>query len=397
MKQIKIALIEFDYHAEVLRNTLRILQQPNTTVQVFTTEKIWNQVNWKENKYFDLYLQKEAESLSQFLNAHISNINSCDIALFNTVASNFKTWSQLNIQAVKLIRIHNANAYFNSLTKAYKPKFTPFYIWKDSSHFVRKTVGELDWFYRKKFITGIDHFIFPSESIRKYALENYGLQEHNSWTLPFGYWENEKNYTINESRHFKICIIGRVDQRNRDYDTIVNTIKEFLPALVVNQMRLELVLLGSATSNYGKRISKELDTLSSEHFKPVYFQGFVPQEDFDRHINECDFFVIPTKIKTRYTIYEERYGYTKISGSINDVIKYHKPALIHKDYPIDDDLQPLFLSYSDSQDLARKILEWIKSRSYQNILFPQVLENHQLKAVQRKYRSVFEHILQNKN
>lgn len=397
MNSIKIALIEFDYHAEVLRNTLRILQQPNIAVQVFTTEKIWNQVNWQEHQYFDLSLKKEGESLSNFLNTQIGNINSCDIALFNTVASNFKTWCQLDIRAEKLIRIHNANAYFNSLTKAYKPKFSPFYIWKDSSHFVRKTVGELDWFYRKKFISGIDHFIFPSENIRSYAIKVYHIQDDTSWTLPFGFWENKRSYTINDSNHFKICIIGRVDQRNRDYDTIVSAIKEVLPFLVTKDMKLELALLGTATSNYGKRISKELEALKSVHFKPIYFQGFIPQEDFDRHINECDFFIIPTKIKTRYTIYEEQYGYTKISGSINDVIKYHKPALINKDYPVDNDMQSLFLSFSDSKDLANKIMKWITSRNYQNIEFTQVLEKYQLEAIQKKYRSVFERILGNGN
>lgn len=390
---IKIALIEFDYHAEVLRNTLHILDQSDIKVHVFTTEKIWDQVNWQEKMYFDLSLQNKDQSLSNYLSKHRSKIDQYDIILFNTVASNFKKWSELNLTKPTLLRIHNANAYFNSLAASYKPHFSPFYIWKDSSHFLRKTVGELESHFRKKFVDQVDHFVFPSENITEYATKTYSLPTDRTWTLPFGYWKEKKDYPKNQSNLFKICIIGRVDQRNRDYEVVVNAVTNLLPFLKASGKQLELVLLGKADSSYGKRITEELNKIHSKQFSSVTYDKFVPQFEFDKHIVDSDFFIIPTKIETRYTVYQEEYGYTKISGSINDVIKYHKPALITHDYPLDGEMASLFESFNNSEELSQKIQSWINNKTYQELDFPRILNIYQLSEIQKKYRDTFEKIL----
>lgn len=393
MSKQKIALIEFDYHAEVLRNTLYILQQPDLEVEVFTTEKIWKQVNWQGKEFFKTYLQRANQSLGSFLKEQFDTLDNVDLILYNTVASNYRKWSELDLKPLKLLRIHNANTYFSPLRTSFSPKFTPFYIWKDSSHFVRKTIGELDWMYRKKFVAKIDHFIFPSESIKNYVGENYPVGKNMIWSLPFGFWTEEKQYPLNKSNTFKICIIGKVDQRNRDYDSVVKGISGLLPYLESSGNKLELILLGTAASSYGKRISKELHALTSDFFIPTYFDGFVPQNEFDQHIKEADFFIIPTKIETRYTIYTERYGYTKISGSINDVIKYHKPALINQEYPLDSDMRSIFETYATPIDLAKKIKVWISNRSYQKIKFADALISYQLNSIQHQYKDTFNKIL----
>jgi hypothetical protein len=390
---IKVALIEFDYHAEVIRNSLHLLEQEELEVGVFTTEKIWKQVNWQGDDYFKTSLQSSEQSFSSYLKEHLPEINTYDIVLFNTVASQFKKWSEVALTPTTLLRIHNANTYFNSLIKTFKPKFSPFYLWKDSSHLVRKTLGEFDWHFRKKFVSSVDHFGFPSERIKEYALQEYELESSNAWSLPFGFWKELKTYPKNESQRFTITIIGKVDQRNRDYDTVVRSMSSLLPSLKENGQELDLVLLGSAGSNYGKSIVQELQNLTNEHFNVVSFDGFVPQDAFDQYIHKTDFFLIPAKIETRYTIHTERYGYTKISGSINDVIKYHKPAIIFGDYPIDEDMQSLFGTYRTASELTSKISEWTHSKSYQEIDFSQALASYRLDEMKAHYLNIFQQIL----
>ncbi len=393
MKKISVALIEFDYHAEVLRNSLHILSQPALIVHVFTSEKIWRQVNWQDENYFELSLQKKDESMQAFLNHHLHEINACDLALLNTVASHFKKWSDLKLTVPMLLRIHNSNTFFNSITQTYRPKWTPFYLWKDGSHLIRKTIGEMDWYYRKKFTDRVDHHIFPSHQIAKHAVNSFNLEKDKVWTLPFGFWKNSKNYTRNTSEHFKVCIIGKVDQRNRDYKTVLDAIELILPFLHKSKKSLELILLGKANSNYAKRMVGKFKKLSSSSFSLTSYPDFVPQQEFDEQVSTCDFFIIPTKIETRYTIYTEHYGYTKISGSINDVIKHHKPALITKKYPVDDEMKALFGGYSDSKELAQLLQDWMTSKDFDKIDFSQTLANYNLTAVQQQYLGVFKKIL----
>lgn len=389
---IKVALIEFDYHAEVLRNTLHILDQEEIEVHVFTSQKIWEQVDWKGNNP-KLSLQQKEQSFATYLNQQVSSINACQVVLFNTVASNFKKWIDIGIKPTKLLRIHNANAYFNKLSNAFKPKFTPFYLWKDSSHLVRKTIGEREDVFRRKFISGVEHFLFPSEGIRKYATNNYQLSTEQCWTLPFGFWKEAPSYLANTGDKFKVSIIGRVDQRNRDYDLVVESMTSLLPFLEENNLHLELVLLGMAQSSYGRQISKSLGRLTSKYFTPTTFSGFVSQDKFDQHIRETDFFIIPTKIDTRYTIYQEKYGFTKISGSINDVIKYHKPAIINSAYPVDQDMSPVFEKYNSSDHLTAKIQEWMTSKAYEKFDFEKHLDPYRLDSIKATYLNAFRQII----
>lgn len=391
--KVKVAIIEFDYHAEVLRNTLHILEHPGIELMVFTSKRIWEQVNWQGEDYFELRVMDPKDSVSKFIKDELVTINLNDIVLFNTIASNYRLWADLKITSTTLLRVHNANAYFSKMFKAFKPKLTPFFIWKDTSHLIRKSVGELDWHYRKKFIDRIDHFAFPSNQITLHVKKQFQLQDNTTWTLPFGFWKETKSYPRNTSDKFKICIIGKVDQRNRDYDTVVSGMKQLIPRLKNSQKKIELILLGAAGTAYGRRITSELDDLICDVFKPVHFDRFVPQEDFDKHTSEADFLIIPTKIDTRYTIYSEKYGYTKISGSVNDVIKYHKPALIFNEYPVDDDMNEIFVSYEDASDLSDKIMEWLNTRGFEHIDFTKALASYQLKEVQKTYRSTFEQII----
>ncbi|CAG5081025.1 hypothetical protein [Parvicella tangerina] len=394
MTKIKVAIIEFDYHAEVLRNTLHILRQPGIDVTVFTSIKIWEQVNWQEQDYFQLYLKEDEISLNKFLGLHLKTLNQNHIVLFNTIASNYKTWSELKITGATVLRIHNANTYFNPLIKTFKPKLTPFYVWKDSSHFARKTIGEFDWYYRKKLMNQVDHFAFPGSQITSYVTNNFAVPLEKAWTLPFGYWNKPKTYRGNNPDKIKISVIGKVDQRNRDYKVVVDAISNLMPYLRESNKHLELVLLGKANTSYGVRIINGLKEMTSNNFSITYFSGFVPQSEFDQHIAESDFFIIPTRIKTRYTIYEEFYGYTKISGSINDVIKYHKPALINESYPLDRDIKDMFVSYSNSTDLADKIILWIESETYKQIDSIVALSSYRLDQMQKTYRNTLNHILQ---
>jgi len=394
MSQIKISIIEFDYHAEVLRDFCRITENTDFLVRIFTTEKIWSAVGNYQEKLpanFQLFQKTKGKSLSRFIYCNYKELNSSDVIIFNTIASNFRLFSRLKLDPVLVVRIHNANAYFNKLLKTYKPIFTPFFVCKDLSHFLRKTIGELDWYYRKKFLHKVHYFAFPSKLILQHAIDTFHIQKTKAVYLPLSYTSTEMKKTKTlENTNTTVIVTGRVDRRVRDYMILY---KSFKLALSKNNKPIRLVLLGKSNSVYGKKIVKLFKALESDKFSFISFPNYIEQDLFKNYIDNSDFLILPIKIDARYTIYNEKYGYTKMSGSINDLIKYQKPGLINAEYPLDDDLKFITEPYKDEKELADKIIAWSESEKYKSINFKDALKNYQLSKIQAYFKKTIKSML----
>ncbi len=397
MQSLKVAILEFDYHPEVLRNTCMILQDNRMEVLIFTSKKIWNKVNLYQDippEEFHFFLHDPSEgSLKHFLQQHLSALNSCDLILFNTVASNYRIYYTLNIIPPILLRIHNSNAYFLPMYKTYRPRLTPFFLWKDFSHFVRKSLLKLDWYHRTKFLERVNYFIFPSEITEAYAIEKLRIPRNTTYTLPFSFMHPPASVSKTiDNNCITIAVIGIVDQRKRDYMLLYKAIKRLIPTLAQREYTIKLVLLGSASSMFGRKLSQLFSGLESEKFEFVYFKGFVSEALFVKYITESAFFILPLNINTRFTIYNEVYGYTKISGNVNDIIKHQKPALICDQYPLEEGLQLVTDTFRDAEELSSKIDSWCSERTFKNLDFQKLYEKYNFSVIRERYFLTFQEI-----
>lgn len=390
---MKISLIEFDYHPEVLRNTLKILDGASIEVLVFTSAKIWKQADWKKKELrVEPYLWDEKQALDTFLKANLEILNSSDLLLFNTVASHFKVWNALALKPPRFLRIHNGHANFKSWTEVYKPILTPFFLWKDFSHFVRKILGERENFHQNKFIAKTQYFAFPDQVIRDYAVKNLGVKAEQALSLPFSFWEEEDLISSSKTDLIQISIIGKVDPRNRDYELVLEAVKKALPELKAQGKTIQLCLLGKAIGAYADRIVHAFKQLENENFRFRSFNGFIPQDEFEKEVAKSSYLLIPTRAHTRFTIYQERYGYSKISGNINDLIRYHRKALIQSDYPLSEALSPLFEKYLDADDLAEHLTK-LNSKPEEGLDFKKLLADYERTAMQKHYLSTFQALI----
>lgn len=390
---MKISLIEFDYHPEVLRNTLKILDGASIEVLVFTSAKIWKQADWQgADLNAELHLWDGNKSLATFLEDKYTTLNASDLLLFNTLASHFKVWNSLELKPPRLLRIHNGHANFKSWTEVYQPIFTPFFLWKDFSHFVRKILGERENFHQKKFIAHTQYFAFPDQVIRDYAIQNLGVNAEQAWSLPFSFWEEDEISSPPKTDVIQISIIGKVDPRNRDYDLVLEAVKKALPELKAQGTSIQLCLLGKAIGAYADRIFQAFKQLENEHFRLRSFEGFIPQDEFEKEVNKSHYLLIPTRAQTRFTIYRERYGYSKISGNINDLIRYHRKALIQSDYPLSEELSPLFEKYDDADDLAQQLTK-LSGKSKEALDFKKLLAGYERTAMQEHYLNTFQSLI----
>lgn len=396
---IKLTVLEFDYHAEVLRNTCRIIEGSRIALTVFTTTKIWQQVNLYNDELpnnFQLFiLDKKNQSLGSFMKAHLFDLNSSDVIFFNTIASNYKLFNELNLEPLQVVRIHNSNAYFKPFLSGYKPRLNLFFLWKDFSHFVRNSIAHLDWYHRNRFLNKVDYFSFSNEIIKKYAIDKLGVEFQKAICLPFTYTSRmvSKVAAKADNNEITISVIGRVDKRSRDYKFLFKSFVEVAEKLKNSDYSINLVLLGAANSVYGRSIVKLFDSISSEKLSVLTFLKFVEQEKFVKIINKTDFLILPIVSKTRYTIYDETFGFTKISGNINDIITYCKPALIKADYPIAKNLILMTDSYVTEAELASKILDWCEKMPYKKFNIDEALKNYQLQEVQESYKGALREIL----
>lgn len=387
---MRISLLEFDYHPEVIRNFLQIYDKERIDLKIYTLPRIWKRVN--RDEFQNLVLKDGQQSLEGFLQQHLAEINSSDLILLNTVASHFKTWCKIQLSAPVLLRIHNGNANFNRLSESYKPIWTPFFIWKDLKYLIPRILFKREDRYQKRLIEKIDHFAFPNEVLRDFSVEKYQLKASNCWALPFSFWEEKQPQKEIDPKKVQITIIGKIDRRNRDYEKIVKAFVILSPLLESLKTEVELCLLGKDEGAYAHSIVKALKSLESAYFKLHTYANFVPQDEFEAKIESTDFLIIPTRIDTRFTIFKEWYGSTKISGSINDVIRHHRFALIEGEYPIPSNIKEAFSPYHNPQDLANQIAQQIQSRAYAQKDFSKILADYQIEKVRAQNWATFQQI-----
>jgi len=57
-------------------------------------------------------------------------------------------------------------------------------------------------------------------------------------------------------------------------------------------------------------------------------------------------------------------GFTCVSGNINDILYFGKPAITPKFYPVDNEVEQIIERYTDEDNLADILLRWINKKDY---------------------------------
>ncbi len=381
-----ITIIEIDYHPDLLRNLYLLLNSSTDYISIYTTEKIWRQTGLLQEGFqpaFRLFVKKEEELTSSFFHKHLQEINRSDFIFFDTLASHFRLFYNLKLKPPVVLRIHNANTYFRPANS-----FAPFqkrhYLFKDISHILRKSIGELEAYYRKKFLSQCRYFMFPNETITQYVT-------HRGWVdtnrvvmkpIPMAFFD-EKNYRMYVDRPFvHITVIGSIDRKRRDYDLLYNAIKSALPEC---KHPIKFTILGGAFNAYGRKVVQQFLSLSGSGFEFEYFKSFVAQDTFNQVLFDTDFLICPIRLATRYTIHTEQYGLTKISGCEGDLIRYGKPAILPEEYPVQPELQPIIAQYKDKDTLTQQLIDWINTAPYRTCNIPEILSPYRLENVREQW------------
>ncbi len=353
---MRLTLIELDYHAEVLRNLCAVLDGTGIEVTVLASREVARAAGGAERFGFARWeTPAEGESTAAFLARHDALVQGADAVVLNTLASRFRFFSGWTCRPPLVLRVHNASTYLNP-DAGWTPIWTPFFLWKDASHWVRKELGERERLWRRCFMDRVDYVQFPDAAIES-AVREAGWLEGRRTLPPVPFALHQGGFDkAPDPAGVRFTVIGGIDPRRRDYATLLEALRRGSGGW---RTPATLSLLGRPRGAYGRRMLRAFRALERPGFSVEAFDAFVPQDAFERVLADTDFLVIPALERTRYTLYEEAYGRTKISGNVYDMIRYGKPSLLPEHYALDADVAAMTDRYAGADGLAERLAEWI--------------------------------------
>jgi len=351
-----IGIVELYQHNEVLAHYCKLLLQSDSQIYVFCNEKVFLQIpkeirssriNWILNNY-------EAD-LSRFLQEQNETIANCDHCLVTTVFSDFKAFNHLSSLTKCVFVIHSAYIWFEPL-----------------QHIHLRASNKLSDFLRliKFILTGQKRRRQAIlESCYKIAIPNQRIYEHvkqlaspmikdKLMVLPFGAYEGGK--IINKktkTEHIHLVIPGTVSPEVRDYSVVINAIKSLQGK---QKTQIKLSLLGNADSTFGKQLVKQFDTIQDNKFTIEHWSGFIDQNLYDRVISESDYLLLPLKEFTQFYIFREKTCLSKLSGSVNDMIRHGKTTIASQYLRVDDNIDQNIIRFFSADELANILIDLSK-------------------------------------
>lgn len=381
----RVAIIEIDHHPEVLRNTISLFRELEINCLVFTLEEIWTASGFSNTaEGIETHLIHKRKDIKSFFRDKVDLLNSCNLIYFLTMETNYISFLKLPLVAPKLLLVHNANTYLNPLQSIY-PKLSLKYIRKDISYILLNCLCRFDLYYRRQFVQRyIDFFIFPAPEISNYMVKKKYLPQ--SKIVPFFplAFRTAQSHTSKKNKQIVISILGSIEHKRRDYHLVLKAFKNILPRI---NCQVELRFLGRTVGSYGNRIIRNFKKLESETFKFIYFEKYLDQDTFVKHTNQTDFLIIPVYKFTKYKLFKEKYGYTKISGNIYDVVTYNKPALIHSSYPAPHNIKEALETFNNCEQLEELLYTWINDKVYKRISFENINREYNKKNVAKMLKN----------
>jgi len=357
---MKLAIIELHGHLECLNSFCKIFEHSSFQIDIYTIPRIYNELqHYSYSRQFRWNVKPQNMSIKKFLTVSKTALNNYDILFFTTmeIETGYSPYTGIGQKPATVLRVHNINSWFNRLHNI-RLYFTPHDLFKDFSYLIRVFFGKADWLHKAQILRSISFFTFPTNQMTQFAATNQLVKSEKLIApIPVSVFDPEY-YKPPEKERITFTIPGKVDKRRRDYYLILRVLENVLKK---SNKSIKLIFLGKATSNYAKDVIKQFKKLSVDYstFKFQYFTARVPQAQFDDIIKKTDLFLSPINIQTKYKLYREIYGQTKLSGIESDIIRYGKPAILPKAYQVDEDIQGLIDFYSNEEELSAILKEYI--------------------------------------
>lgn len=336
----RIHVIELDYHPDMLSSFLSLVDDDCFEIILSSKREIIQKIP------IELLLKIKSVCVLGENGVTLNSIASTesDLHVFNTLASNYSFWAK-NMPKNHIIRIHNIHTWF--APNAHINYGKTWLEWRKSlTHILYRRLILNDGKYIHHLANSSRLFSFMSENNARYFEQLRPDLKEKVGPVFTNAWSENISLKRENNKGLKILIPGTPEYKRKDFVAIQSLIQWAKN----REEHIQIVFAGKAPS-YMYSALDELNKLAESKLEILYFKNFVDPETFDKMLAEADVLFFPIKEFTRFKIFEEKYGYSKISGSENDFIRFGKASFFPSFYPINSDL---IISYSH-QNLIEKL------------------------------------------
>lgn len=351
---MKIAFFELDYHYTDIVSFCNLMFKTDYEITIYTTFDLFKRLENQNfiSRYKWIIKQKDIK-VATFLALNKSQINENDLIYFSTIASGYSAFYKFDFKPKTVLRIHNVNTYLSPFKNIHF-EFSYFYFRKALYYIWNDIIKQNSLYYIPKLVKKVDFITFPELSIQNYVLENRLLTKEKIFRYIPVSFPNFKKISNQNTLH--ISVIGLIDERKRDYLSVLEAFKIIAPKLNKN---INLTILGKPVGKYGQKVISKFKTeLKSEKLSITVFNTFIPQDIFEQELEKTNLILAPIQEQLVFGIFNEYCSKTKTTGSLSDMIRMGIPLLIPNNITIEPDLKPYIESYSTPSDLANILLNY---------------------------------------
>lgn len=145
------------------------------------------------------------------------------------------------------------------------------------------------------------------------------------------------------NHRFSIVIPGTVENKRRDYTTVIQAFNSFTKSCPDHNA--ELILAGKCTD-------ESILPLLCRNTRISWFIHALSESEFQKIVAGASVLLSPQRIQTIGTDgLQETYGITKNSGNSYDAIRYAKPMIVPVDLNVPEPLDKFCITYTNETDL----------------------------------------------
>lgn len=360
----------------------KLLRSLSYEVVLYTNRDVWeNCKHAEELAEQNFYLQREGESKSSFIRRHLRIVNESQLIIFTTLVDELRAFSRMNFHPPSLSLIHNGHTFldpYNNIVISRNGRELVVDFLRLLHQLIFRTA-----FWRRQLLNSFTCIAFSSEEVKAYLQDRYAnrLKEYNILpAIPMAFYEGKKSLSNKVADSITIGIPGGLNQAGKNYDWVVQAFSKLLNR---SRRKIELVLVGNAGTTYGQGITSRLIALGRRDLEVIYFDSALPQVEFDQIMRRTDFLILPVRPYLKLGICQERYGYSNISGGVNDMIRFGIPALIPTFYPLPEDLEDFVGRYANSTELLARLENWLEDLAFLELKrkVPEVLREYSKEVV----------------
>jgi hypothetical protein len=203
----------------------------------------------------------------------------------------------------------------------------------------------------KKVSTYPHQFIVHSSGVKNFLAKFVPAQKIT--VFPFAIYEHMRDNSTANTK-IRVCVPGIVSNGRRDYDSLFSVLLANADKL---KGKLTVDLLGFIPKEELALVDK-IKELQNHGIDMIYYLEFVFGEKYDRPLSQADIILGNLRVSKNSA---QKYGQTKESGTVYNMVRGAKPGLLPLQYPLDEEFHASSLLFEDYDHLGKLIVNLVEN------------------------------------